>query len=77
MADGLHSLIGMSEDTTVSYLVSLSEQAQSVDKLKTKLFNEDWLPQDNPKSQAFIERLFSEFAPKPKTQMSQQTLSSK
>ena len=34
VADGLHDLIGLSEDTTVSYLISLARQAQSIDKLK-------------------------------------------
>ena len=64
VADGLHDLIGLSEDTTVSYLISLARQAQSIDKLKQTLLSEDWLPPENPKAQPFIERLYSEFASK-------------
>ena len=59
MADGLHDLIGMSEDTTVSYLITLARQATSLDKLKSHLFNDDWLPHDNQKSHGFIERLYN------------------
>ena len=75
VADSLHQLIGMSEDTTVSYLISLARQASSVGKLKQTLLGEDWLPPDNPKSEGFIERLFTEFAVKKQPQV--QTMAAK
>ena len=53
----------MSEDTTVSYLIAIASQASSLTKLRSTVFGEDWLPADDPKSQGFVERLYTEFAP--------------
>ena len=58
----MHSLIGLSEDTTVSYLISLARSSRSLDKLTGTLLSEDWLPPNNPKAQPFIERLYDEFS---------------
>ena len=62
MADSLHELIGLSEDTTVSYLISLAQQANSIDRLKQTLLSDDWLPPSDPKAHPFIEKLYKEFA---------------
>ena len=63
IADGLHSLIGMSEDTTVSYLITLAKQSSSLDRLKSSLLSDELLPNE-PKTMPFIERLYREFSVK-------------
>ena len=60
----MHSLIGMSEDTSVSYLISLASQTKSVDKLEQKIFGEEWLSAEDSRSRPFIQKLFDEFAVK-------------
>ena len=60
-------MLGMSDDTTVSYLISLANQAKSVDKLEQKIIGEEFLPAEDPSSRPFIQKLFSEFAAVEKT----------
>lgn len=60
--DNLHDLIGQSEDTTVSYLISLAQQASSVARLKQTVLGDNWLPPENKNSSIFVEKLYTEFA---------------
>ena len=53
----------------MSYLIAIASQASSLAKLRSTVFGEDWLPADDPKSQGFVERLYSEFAPAAQPQL--------
>ena len=61
MADGLHQLLGMSDDTTVSYLITLAKRSTSLAKLQQELLSDELLP-NAPKTMPFIERLYSEYS---------------
>ena len=44
------------------YLISLAQQATSIDRLKQTLLSDDWLPPSDHKTHPFIQKLCKEFA---------------
>lgn len=58
ISDSLIELIGLTDQTTVAYLIAMAKDATTVDTLKRKVFNDELLPNDNPKTAAFIQKMF-------------------
>jgi hypothetical protein len=61
LADQMHELLGLYDETTARYLVSLTKEAKSQTDLADKLLKEDLLP-DTVKARDFISDLFSRYS---------------
>ena len=60
ISDALHNIIGLSDDTTVRFLISLSKDANSKQELESNLQSSDMLPAGEASTQ-LIEKLFDKF----------------
>ena len=56
----MHEVLGLYDETTARYLISLAQESQSESALTDKLLKEDMLP-DNVKSRDFISELHGKY----------------
>ena len=62
VSDSLHDIIGLSDETTVQYLVSLARHSTSIQGLTYTLSqSEEALLPDSEKSKALAERLHKQY----------------
>jgi len=57
----MHDLLGLYDDTTAQYLISLAKDSKSYTDLADKLVKEDLLP-DTIKARDFISDLYSRYS---------------
>jgi len=60
LADRMHDVLGLYDETTARYLITLTKEASSQTGLSDKLLKEDLLP-DTVKSRDFIRDLYQKF----------------
>lgn len=65
VSESLIDLIGMSDETTVAYLVAMAKDSSSLPQLQQKMFQDDLLPAHNPGTKTFLDKLYNIFGKKP------------